>query len=358
MSRFFFLLQHYLSTSTRRRFISSSFSIWIDANLTNDTYGRLRGQLFRPTPHHCSMPWYYSLKHTITKNKKRSRNQSRISNKRVQNRVDRRYEGNPMRILCAKARLKTTLTKNRSTHNNNESTKSWNIKIWERKPNNVQTKINSPCGTRTRTGGLTSVELERLEQASTFTSTEIDHNLSRANAIIGDSIFLCWRNYAAATAQASSHVGFEAFLKRAADGRFPQLKNRFRSQRCKTRKPIDEQKTDGKKERFTAPGALGTPPSSDRQYRDLHSAASPHPAVITTTSGCPQGLACGRRHGKRTPRAADARLLVLQNFLNSFSPHFLNLPYFYSEIGCAHAAAPGAQPRSFAPHSDLGRLRQ
>lgn len=63
-----------------------------------------------------------------------------------------------------------------------------------------------------------AVELERLEQETTLVLQEIDHNLSRANAIINDKMFPIFKKYAAATGKVWESVGFwKSFLEEAAD---------------------------------------------------------------------------------------------------------------------------------------------
>lgn len=67
-------------------------------------------------------------------------------------------------------------------------------------------------------GKSSAVELERLEQETTLVLQEIDHNLSRANAIINDKMFPILKKYAAATGKVWESAGFwKSFLEEAAD---------------------------------------------------------------------------------------------------------------------------------------------
>ena len=201
-----------------------------------------------------------------------------------------------------------------------------------------------------------ALELERLEQASTLLLQEIDHNLSRANAIIGDSIFPVLKKYAAATAQASSHVGFwKHFLEEAADVEISTVEEPLQEPTLqKQESQSTSRKTDSKKKNDLQPLAASTPPSSDRHIEtstpQLRRTLPSSPQLVAVSGG---QVAVSPR--KRTPRAADARLLVLQNFLNS-SPTLPEPPVLLSEIGRAHASSSSAQPRALSPHSDLGRL--
>lgn len=198
-----------------------------------------------------------------------------------------------------------------------------------------------------------ALELERLEQATTLVLQEIDHNLSRANAIINDAVFPVLQKYAGASAHAWANAGFwKHFLEEAADveintldqpldhddATIPALQKQLQTlQNPLPQNPLGPLDPD-------------TPPVSDRGIEtstpQLRRTPSPSPHYVPR-----RGPRVEVSPRKRTPAAR--RLLVLQNFLNLL-PTLPEPPVLLSERGRAAASSSSAAARPTSP--DLGRL--
>lgn len=184
-----------------------------------------------------------------------------------------------------------------------------------------------------------ALELERLEQETTLVLQEIDHNLSRANAVISEKMVPVLRKYAVASGNVWNHVGFwKDFMEEAADVEIKATSGS--APKTKTTAP--------------APAREATPDSPD--FVQQIQASTPHaPRMSLSSRGTPRHMGHSGTPKKTHKQSEDEarRLSILQNFLNS-SPTLPEPPVLMSEVGrMATASLSASKPRL---ESALGRL--
>lgn len=173
-----------------------------------------------------------------------------------------------------------------------------------------------------------ALELERLEQETTLVLQEIDHNLSRANAVINDKMFPILRKYAAATTGVWENAGFwKHFMEEAADVEIKTVDDSIERVNPDTPKQAE---ASPKAAEDSPPGKLEA--STPQQPRLLPSGNSAKSGSRGRSSVSPS------KSARSDPRARDEarRLSIRQNFLNS-SPTLPEPPVLMSELGRGNA---------------------
>lgn len=210
-----------------------------------------------------------------------------------------------------------------------------------------------------------AAELERLEQETTLVLQEIDHNLSKANAIIDDKMFPILKKYATATGKVWESVGFwKSFMEEAAD-----IEIKAQSEKLPPKPPIAqdpqplhspvayyENEADPYRDN-TLDSGCGEPDTSTPNKTVSHSHQS---ALSANTNGGHLRLSVSPR--KHTP-VRPQRVSLLGNVVDS-SPPLPQRPILLSDAGrqATHSssflgrATTAEEESDGGDNSQLGRL--
>lgn len=198
--------------------------------------------------------------------------------------------------------------------------------------------LNAP---RTENTQISSAaELERLEQETTLVLQEIDHNLSRANAIINDKMFPVLKKYAAATGKMWESVGFwKSFMEEAADIEIEAQNDKLPPQTiAPTQAPQALHSPETNHEKVYDHGGDGStsrddePNTSTPNKKASASTLLPseHLAASAGRNANPLRLVVSPR--KHTPTRSERRVSILTNFMDS-SPPLPERPILLSDAG-------------------------
>lgn len=183
-----------------------------------------------------------------------------------------------------------------------------------------------------------AIELEHLEQETTLVLQEIDHNLSRANAIINDKMFPILKKYAAATGKVWESVGFwKSFMEEAADIEIKAQNDKLPPQLLVAQEPqpLESPNTiqiDQIQSRRDSLYSSGSDPDTSTPYKT---------APIPTLTGESNTDLTARKKGhlrlsvsprKTTPARNTRRPSALDNFMDS-SPPLPQRPVLLSDAG-------------------------
>lgn len=195
---------------------------------------------------------------------------------------------------------------------------------------------------------LPALELERLEQETTLVLQEIDHNLSRANAVINEKIFPILTKYAAATSKVWENVGFwKHFMEEAADVEIKTLE--------------EKAQVPHRAEPETAADDISANSSYDKQIEASTPQNQRSRSLFASSQTSGRRTSAYRRISVSPKKQSDqaktlgdqARLSIIQNFLDS-SPTLPEPPVLMSEVGRMTNASSSSAARPLHGAREVG----
>lgn len=221
-------------------------------------------------------------------------------------------------------------------------------------------------------GRSSAIELERLEQETTLVLQEIDHNLSKANAIINDKMFPILKKYASATGKVWESVGFwKSFMEEAADIEIEAQNDKLppKVQIAQEPQPLDSPTTNQIDQIHTRRESLyssGSDPDTSTPYKTAQLPTLTKENINDSAPQKREHLRLSVSPRKVTPSRKIRRGSVVDSFMDS-SPPLPQRPVLLSDAGrqANHSssfldrnnpASAASQEVSDDDNSQLGRL--